>query len=92
MFRDRGDNQARAILDRPRGSPTAKNKVLPLIEVAKKFSIQSETEFVSNLLAIMLNEARRVPKNGLAPGQALTAADFEPDARAWDKDFLGKRP
>ena len=95
LFRERGHvifTQAHAILDKPRGSPTAKDKVLPLIEVAKKYPMRSEDEFASHILETMLNEARMVPKKALAPGQILTTDDFKPDPRAWGEDYLGEWP
>ncbi len=64
--------------------------MLPLIEVAKKYPIMSEDQFASNLLTVLLNEARIVRKANIEPGKVLTTDDFEPDPRAWDKDYLGK--
>lgn len=64
--------------------------MLPLIEVAKRFPILSEDHFASNLLTVILNEARMVRKANIEPGKVLTMGDFEPDPRAWDKDYLGK--
>lgn len=42
------------------------------------------------LLAVLLNNARTVPKAGFAPGEARNVEDFAPDPVAWDKDFLGQ--
>lgn len=64
--------------------------MLPLIEVAKKVPILSEDQFASNLLTVILNEARMVRKANIEPGKVLTMDDFEPDPRAWDNDYLGK--
>ena len=64
--------------------------MLPLIEVAKKFPILSEDQFASNLLTVLLNEARMVRKANIEPGKVLTMDDFEPVPRAWDEDYLGK--
>lgn len=64
--------------------------MLPLIEVAKKFPILSEDQFASNLLTVLLNEARIVRKANIEPGKVLTMDDFEPYPRAWDEDYLGK--
>ena len=64
--------------------------MLPLIKVAKKFPILSEDQFASNLLTVLLNEARMVRKANIEPGKVLTMDDFEPDPRAWDEDYLGK--
>ena len=64
--------------------------MLPLIEGAKKFPILSEDQFASNFLTVLLNEARMVRKANVEPGKVLTMDDFEPDPRAWDKDYLGK--
>ena len=77
-------------MNRLRGSPTAKEKVIPLIEVAKKYPNLSEDEFASNILAVLLNKARMVRKADVESGEALTINDFEPDPRAWSEDYLGK--
>ena len=58
--------------------------------MAKKFAILSEDQFASDLLTALLNEARIVRKVNIEPGKVLTTDDFEPDPRAWDKDYLGK--
>ena len=58
--------------------------------MAKKFAILSEDQFASDLLTALLNEARIVRKVNIEPGKVLTTDDFEPDPRAWDKDYLSK--
>lgn len=93
MYRTRGAaiiESARAILGRSRGSPTAKNKVPALQAIAKTNPILGENDFACDLVAILLDEARMVPKPEFAPGQALAVDDFMPDPKAWKEDFLGK--
>lgn len=93
IYRTRGAaiiELAYGILGRSRGSPTAKNKVPALQAIAKTNPILGENDFACDLVAILLDKARMIPKPGFTPGQALAVDDFMPDPKAWKEDFLGQ--
>ena len=93
MYRTRGAaiiSLAHGILNRPRASPTAKNKGLALQLIAQKPANHRESDFGCKLEGGLLNEARMVRKEGIAPGPTLVIDNFMPDPKAWDQDFLGR--
>ena len=63
-------NLAKAILSRPRGSPTAKQKVPKLQAIAHEESILGENDFSNAIVLVLLNKARMVPKNLLPSAYA----------------------
>ena len=83
-------NLARSIINRPRGSPTAKNKVLKLQKIAREEPRLGENDFMNSFIRALRIEARMVPNAPVTCTQALTVADFKADPRAWKEDFLGE--
>ncbi|KAM0800599.1 hypothetical protein BDR22DRAFT_240923 [Usnea florida] len=94
MYRTRGAlmiSLAHEVLNRPRASPTAKNKGPALQLTPQKPANVSESDFGCKLEGGLLNEARMVRKEGIAPGPTLVIDNSMPNSKAWDADFLGRR-
>ncbi|KAL9123714.1 MAG: hypothetical protein Q9217_006883, partial [Psora testacea] len=77
------------ILQGVRGSPTAKNNVNAIQRTAYDAPWKGEDTFVLELLKIIINDSRLVPKPGVPKDRRLTIEDFDLNPRPWKEDYIG---
>ncbi|KAG8532413.1 uncharacterized protein KY384_002898 [Bacidia gigantensis] len=79
------------IIAAPRGSPTAKQTTPSIHQAIHNRPKLNESVLQDGLLNALFKASRMVRKASVPPSKPFDLYDYEPEPRAWTKDYLGRK-